>query len=57
MTAAELAAAAEQLRISTRAAQGFPPELTSDEPFALVAGLIRESEEVLPLPIDLEESA
>jgi hypothetical protein len=57
MTAAELAAASEALRISTREAQGLPPELTSDEPFALAAGLIRESEEVLPLSIALEESA
>jgi hypothetical protein len=42
----ELAATAEALRIATREAQGLPPGLTSDEPFALVAGLIRQSEEV-----------
>jgi hypothetical protein len=57
MTAAELAAAAEALRLSTRAAQGLPPELTSDAPFALVAGLIRQSGEVMPLPHALEEPA
>jgi hypothetical protein len=57
MTAAERAAAAEALRLSTRAAQGLPPELTSDEPFALAAGLIHQSEEVRPLRIALEESA
>jgi hypothetical protein len=57
MTAAEPAAAAEALRISTRAAKGLPPELTSDEPFHLAAGLIRESEEVRRLPIALQESA
>jgi hypothetical protein len=45
----ELQEVAEQLRISTRAAQGLPSELTSDEPFALAAGLIRESEEVSPI--------
>jgi hypothetical protein len=49
MTAAELAATAEQLRISTREAQGLPPELTSQDPFTLVAGLIREREEAVPI--------
>jgi hypothetical protein len=41
MKAAELAGVAEALRISTREAQGLPPELTSSEPFALVAAFIR----------------
>jgi hypothetical protein len=49
MTEAELQATADKLRRETRAAQGLPLELTSDEPFDLVAGLIRESEEVVPL--------
>ena len=57
MSHEELAAAAEALRVATRSAQGLPPELTSDEPFALAAGLIRESEGVMPLPIALEEPA
>jgi hypothetical protein len=46
MSHEELAATAEALRISTREAQGLPPGLTADEPFHLVAGLIRQSEEV-----------
>jgi hypothetical protein len=46
----ELAAVAEALRIATREAQGLPLPLTSDQPFYLVAGLIRESE-VVPLAV------
>jgi hypothetical protein len=45
MSRKELAAVAEALRISTREAQGLPPELTSDQPFHLVAGLIRTNQE------------
>ena len=41
----ELQQVADKLRRETRAAQGLAPELTSDEPFALVAGLIRQQEE------------
>jgi hypothetical protein len=37
----ELAAVAEAIRISTREAQGLPERLTSDEPFQLVASLMR----------------
>jgi hypothetical protein len=37
----ELQKVADDLRRRTREAQGLPPELTSDEPFQLVASLIR----------------
>jgi hypothetical protein len=40
----ELQEVADRLRRETREAQGLPPELTSSEPFQLVAGLIREQE-------------
>jgi len=57
MNQSELQEVAGRLRRETRAAQGLPAELTSDEPFHLAAGLIRESEGVMPLPIALEEPA
>jgi hypothetical protein len=38
----ELSATAEQLRKATREAQGLPEQLTSDEPFVLVASLLRK---------------
>jgi hypothetical protein len=41
MTREELQATAAEIRKATRAAQGLPPEPTSDEPFQLVAALIR----------------
>jgi hypothetical protein len=41
MSPAELRATADRLRRGTRATQGLPLELTSDEPFQLVASLIR----------------
>ena len=37
----ELQATAAEIRRSTRAAQNLPEALTSDEPFSLVAALMR----------------
>jgi hypothetical protein len=41
VTREELQATAAEIRRATRAAQGLPPELISDEPFYLLASLMR----------------